>query len=75
MFVGFIYVERIKGESLADAILTWLETAGLSPSDMRGQCYNGARNMSGATSICRSIVLCCTSVESCGIISMQDPSI
>ena len=56
VFVGFIYVERITGESLANAILKWLETAGLSPSDMRGQCYDGASNMSGARSGCRSIV-------------------
>ena len=56
VFVGFIYVERITGESLANAILKWLETAGLSPSDMRGQCYDGANNMSGARSGCRSIV-------------------
>ena len=37
MFVGFIYVERITGKSLANTILKWLETAGLSPSDRRGQ--------------------------------------
>ena len=49
------YVERITGESLANAILMWLETAGLSPSDMRGQCYDGASNMSGVRSGCRSI--------------------
>ena len=56
VFVGFIYVERVTGESLANAILKCLETAGLSPSDMRGQCYDGASNMSGARSGCRSIV-------------------
>ena len=39
VFVGFIYVERITG----GAILEWLETTGLSPSDMRGQCYDGAK--------------------------------
>ena len=53
VFVGLIYVERITGESLANAILKWLETAA---SDMRGQCYDGASNMSGARSGCRSIV-------------------
>ena len=56
VFVGFVFVERITGASLADAILTWLAAAGLSPSDMRGQCYDGASNMSGARSGCRSIV-------------------
>ena len=38
MFVGFVSVERITGESLAGAILHWLSAAGLSPSDMCGQC-------------------------------------
>ena len=56
VFVGFVSVERITGASLADAILTWLAAAGLSPSDMRGQCYDGASNMSGARSGCRSII-------------------
>ena len=37
VFVGYKSVDRITGESLADAILNWLSIAGLSPSDMRGQ--------------------------------------
>ena len=39
---------------LAQAILQWLATQGLSPIDMRGQCYDGASNMSGARSGCSS---------------------
>ena len=56
MFVDFIEVERITGESLAMAILHWLHAQGLPASDMRGQCYDGASNMSGACSGCQAIV-------------------
>ena len=57
MFVDFMEVERITGEVLAQAILRWLSTHGLSSTDIRGQCYDGASNMSGAVSGCKSIVL------------------
>ena len=56
MFVDFVEVERITGESLAMAILHWLHAHGLPASDMRGQCYDGASNMSGARSGCQVIV-------------------
>ena len=56
MFVDFIEVERITGESLAMAILHWLHAQRLPASDMRGQCYDGASNMSGARSGCQAIV-------------------
>ena len=49
-------VERITGVVLAQAILQWLTAHGLSPLDMRGQCYNGASNMSGARSGCMSLI-------------------
>ena len=56
VFVGFVEVERITGQVLAQTILQWLSTHGLSPTDIRGQCYDGASNMSGAVSGCKSIV-------------------
>ena len=52
----FMEVERITGAVLAQAILHWLTAHGLSPLDMRGQCYDGASNMSGARSGCMSLV-------------------
>ena len=48
VFVDFIEVERITGQVLGKAILKWLREHGISPSDMRGQHYDGASNMSGA---------------------------
>lgn len=56
VFVDFVEVERITGEVLAQSILGWLRIHGLSPSDIRGQCYDGASNMSGARSGCISII-------------------
>ena len=56
VFVGYKSVERITGKSLADTILKWLDTVGLPLSDMRGQCYDGASNMSGARSGCSTII-------------------
>ena len=41
---------------LAESILDWLKKNKLSLSDMRGQCYDGASNMSGAHSGCKAIV-------------------
>ena len=46
----FVEVERITGQVLAQTILQWLSTHGLSLADIRGQCYDGASNMSGAVS-------------------------
>ena len=56
VFVGFVEVERITGQVLAQTILQWLPMHGLSPTDIRGQCYDGVSNMSGAVSGCKSIV-------------------
>ena len=56
VFVDFVEVDRITGEVLAQNILQWLRIHGLSPTDMRGQCYDGASNMSGARSGCKSLV-------------------
>ena len=56
VFVDFVEVERITGEVLAKSILHSLRMYGLSPTDIRGQCYDGTSNMSGARSGCKSIV-------------------
>ena len=40
---------------MGQSILQWLEYT-LSLTGMRGQCYDGASNMSGARSDCKSIV-------------------
>ena len=40
----------------AQTILQLLSTHGLSPAHIRGQCYDGASNMSGAVSGCKLIV-------------------
>ena len=45
-------MERITGEALASTILHW----GLSFSNMHGQCYDGASNMSGTVAGCRSLI-------------------
>lgn len=44
-FLAFITVERITGESLATALLFWLETHNINVSFCRGQGYDGASNM------------------------------
>ena len=49
-FLGFITVERITGESLATALLSWLETHNIDVSLCRGQGYDGASNMSSSIS-------------------------
>ena len=49
-FIGFITVERITGESLATALLSWLESHNVNVSLCRGQGYNGASNMSSSIS-------------------------
>ena len=56
VFVDFIEVARITGRVLVPSILQWLRVHGLSPSDMRCQCYDGASNMSGARTGCKSTV-------------------
>ena len=47
-FLGFITVERITGESLATALLSWLESHNIDVSFCRGQGYDGASNMSSS---------------------------
>ena len=56
VFVDFLQVEWITGRVLGEAILSWLKAHGVSPADMRGQCYDGASNMSGARSGVKAVV-------------------
>ena len=55
-FIDFAEVERITGQALASSILHCVKAWGLSLSNMRGQCYDGTSNMSGAVAGCRSLV-------------------
>ena len=54
MFLDFIEVERITGKALGDAIMHWLDVNELPVANMRGQCYDGASNMSGSRSGCQA---------------------
>ena len=56
VFIDFMEVVRITKRELANVILQSLVTWGLSPLDMRGHCYDGASNMAGARSGCKSMV-------------------
>ena len=56
VFVDFIEVERITGKVLGESILQWLTSHNISPADMRGQCYDGSSNMSGARSGAKAVV-------------------
>ena len=56
VFVDFIEVERITGSVLGNTILLWLRAHGISLANLRGQCYDGASNMSGARSGCKTVV-------------------
>ena len=48
-FLGFITVERITGEALATALLSWLEAHNIDDSFCRGQGYDGVSSMSSNT--------------------------
>ena len=47
-FLDFIAVERITGESLSVAILTWLRSWEIDIANCRGQGYDGASNMASS---------------------------
>lgn len=47
-FLGFITVERITGEYLATALLSWLKYHNLDVAFCRGQGYDGASSMSSS---------------------------
>ena len=46
-FLGFLHAKDLNGEYLSQQILSALSMWGLEPSNMRGQGYDGASNMSG----------------------------
>ena len=48
-FLGFITVERITGEALATALLSWLKAHNIDVSFCRGQGYDGVSSMSSNT--------------------------
>ena len=45
-FVGFLTVERITGEALSHALLSWLQAHEIDVAFCRGQGYDGASSMS-----------------------------
>ena len=55
-FLSFIYLERITGKHIADAILSCLKDLDLDIDFLRGQSYDGAANMSGAVSGAQALV-------------------
>lgn len=48
-FLAFLNLERITGEKIAEAILGFLKENNIPASNMRGQGYDGASNMSSGT--------------------------
>ena len=44
-FLGFITVERITGEALATALLSWLKAHNIDVSFCRGQGYDGVSSI------------------------------
>lgn len=47
-FLGVYEVQSTTAENLTKVILDFMQRSGLSMENLRGQCYDGARNMSGA---------------------------
>ena len=52
----FLGVKRITGGYIASAILDTLHQLGFSVNNLRGQCYDGARNMSGEVAGVQAII-------------------
>ena len=59
-FSEFVGVKRITGGYIASAILKTLNQLGLSVDNLRGQCYDRARNMSREVAGVQGIMKCCT---------------
>ena len=55
VFEDYVKVDKIISEALVQSILQWLRMQGPSPPDIGGQCYDGAFNMCGARSSCKSL--------------------
>ena len=61
-FMDFLlFASGTTGRALADMLLGWLEDKQLDKSKVRGQCYDGASNMSGRLQGAASLIK-----ESCG---------
>ena len=45
-FIGFLHIERVTGEFIANTIIKFLQDQGIPMSNMRGQGYDGTSNMS-----------------------------
>ena len=61
-FVDFLHCDMgTTGRALADKLLGWLEEKHLDKGKVRGQCYDGASNMSGRLQGAAALVK-----ESCG---------
>lgn len=56
VFVDFLEVEQITSGVLGEAILGSIKADDIPSADMRGQCYDGASNMSGARSGVKAVV-------------------
>ncbi|KAF5281756.1 hypothetical protein FQR65_LT14551 [Abscondita terminalis] len=56
-FISFIEISDMSGKSLSDVIINKLSTLGLSLSNLRGQGYDGAANMSGCFNGVQSHIL------------------
>ncbi|MES9906785.1 MAG: DUF4371 domain-containing protein [Sedimenticola sp.] len=46
-FIGLVKADSVKGEAVAQLIISELDKCGLDISRLRAQCYDGAANMSG----------------------------
>ena len=88
-FLDFIKVERITGEVLAREIKNVLARYGLDLQNCRGQCYDGATNMSAANGVqgrisaenfkavyvhCNSHILNLCIVDACSLPPIRDMS-
>ena len=46
VFIDLVNLERTTGEKIAENIVKLLDEAGLDPQNIRGQAYDGVKNMS-----------------------------
>ena len=55
-FFGFVEAESTTGRGLADLLTKFVEDAGLSLNNCRGQGYDGAAAMSGHLNGCQAFI-------------------
>ena len=48
--IAFVKLQRVRASDITNAIIGTLEDFGISLKDLRGQCFDGASNMSGSKS-------------------------